>query len=179
MEMFLLIETISPNFPKSIVMDAVLSIEISMTNAANINTAKFQFKDLSMAVYCQIMYDEWLKLMEEFFREESSLNYVSVYRVKSQVEDFHNSLSSSFCRPSLTAVSNALDVTSANSADGDITFVHFRKCVFSNKAVVHEIYALAASSVRGGRGAAVEVKAEPVAAGESSPIQEQGDAVAV
>ena len=142
-EFYLLIESIVSNFPKSIVMESLISIENTVPGSSNTVSSKFQFKDIAMAVYIQVLYDEWLKLMEEFFREENTLNFVSLYRIKAQMEDLQINYATTVFQPSLAAVHSAMEgTTAATSPDGDMTYDQFRKCLFVSKSFAYELYSV-------------------------------------
>lgn len=142
-EFYLLLESVVSNFPKSVVMESLMSIENNTPGSPNSVSSKYQFKDIALAVYTQVLYDEWLKLMEEFFREENTLNFVSIYRIKVQMEDLFNNYSTSIFQPSMAAVNCAMEGTSAaTSPDGDMTYEQFRKCLFSSKAFAYELYSV-------------------------------------
>lgn len=142
-EFFLLIESVVTSFPKSVVMESLIGIENITPGSPNSVSSKYQFKDIALAVYTQILYDEWLKLMEEFFREENTLNFVSIYRIKAQMEEFHNNYSTTIFQPSIAAVNSAMEsTTAATSPDGDMTYDQFRKCLFLSKAIAYELYSV-------------------------------------
>lgn len=142
-EFYLLIESVVSNFPKSIVMESLMSIENMVPGSPNSVSSKYQFKDIALAVYTQILYDEWLKLMEEFFKEENTLNFVSIYRIKAQMEDLQNNYSTSIFQPSMASVNSAMEsTTAATSPDGDMTYDQFRKCLFTSKALAYELYSV-------------------------------------
>jgi hypothetical protein len=94
-DFFQIIEILTFNFPRSIVMDASLCIDpISLNsvseggdgNSSNQNQnsssiVKYWFQQLSSSVHFYILYEEWMRGVEEFFRDECQ-GEVSIYRLK-------------------------------------------------------------------------------------------------
>jgi hypothetical protein len=136
LDLFHMIETICPNFPRNIVMDASLAVEATSTDPT---TKKFYFGELSTAVYLHIIYDEWLKLMEIFFKEENTLGIATSSRLKFQVLEFSTSFSLSFFQPPSDLVNIVVDSITLYNNTNDIKFDDFRRAFCSNNTIASEL----------------------------------------
>ena len=134
-DMLQLIESIVSKFPRSIIMEAALSID----SASEITPVKFTFRDLSTAIYFLVLFDEWLKLVGDIFREEGAMNVLSTYRLKSKLEQIHSSSPSSLLRPPIISLNIAIDEILNQNAD-EISFEVFKKAMIRNPAIVAEMF---------------------------------------
>jgi hypothetical protein len=77
----LIIQNLINNFPRSIVMDSILCIEQTSNERLSDNTiiTKFIFKDLSSSVYFSIIYDDWIKILQNFFSEEKDSDNQNIH----------------------------------------------------------------------------------------------------
>ena len=85
----LIVQTLIDNFPRAIILDSSLYVEARSHERSpdNIPISKYTLKDLSCSVYFNILYEEWIKLLQSFFNEEKdNENQVSIYRLKSKLE---------------------------------------------------------------------------------------------
>eukprot|EP01038_Epipyxis_sp_PR26KG_P014461 gene14461-19409_t len=157
---YCIVELISPNFPKSIITDAIVALSSHnhvpmISNSSNESeilnsTITYPFKELSIAVYFQLIYDEWIKLVEEFFSSENENPMVSnnvtnavisSSKIKSKITEFNHLFSLSFFQPPLEVVNMAVDfLVKSNNNDDLISYDSFRKGILLNKAIATEIY---------------------------------------
>jgi hypothetical protein len=89
MDMLQLIESITLKFPRSVVMEAALSIENAggEHSTSSSAAARFNFRDISSAICFHVLFEDWLKLVEHIFRDEGAMNCLSAYRVKESLEN--------------------------------------------------------------------------------------------
>lgn len=134
-DFFSLIETLSANFPKSIVLDVSQCIQRPVEGDGS-NTVH-HFKSIAFAVYCYILYEDWLRLIAEYFAEESSTNSMNILKFKAKIEEFYVSISPSVMQPPLELVYSVLDASNpSNFASGtssyltELSFDQFRKTLF-------------------------------------------------
>ena len=107
-------DMISPDFPKKILGDAAASIEhqipavtaatgpggnISGGDAAVDGMPRYHHGSLRVAFYFHIIYEEWLKYIETIFREEGSLDCLSLFRLRAYLDDCRKNWSISFSQP--------------------------------------------------------------------------------
>ena len=92
MDMLQLIESIILKFPRSVVMEAALSIENaggdhSFSSVSSSTSVRFYFRDMSSAICFHVLFEDWLKLVEKIFRDEGAMNCLSAYRVKESLDN--------------------------------------------------------------------------------------------
>jgi hypothetical protein len=131
-DFFYLIESISPNFPRSLIMEAAFSID---NLSASDSVVKYPIKQLAHAVYCYILYHEWLKIIEEFFREVSSLCQCDVLRVRDALRDFESSLPKSICRPPLETLLVTLEKNGVQHRQKEMSYDLFHKMLLNDPLV--------------------------------------------
>lgn len=143
-DLFNLIETLSPNFPKSLVLDASQSLQRSIVDDET--STKHQFKILSQAVYCSILCDDWLRLISDYFAEETSTNSMNLLKLKAKIEEFYVSISPSIYQPPLEISYTVLDASNPSSTGSgtssylvEVSLDQFRRTLFYSEAVRDEI----------------------------------------
>ena len=143
-DFFSLVEALSANFPKSVVLDASQCLQRSAEGDGS-NTAH-TFKIISYAVYCSILYEDWMRLVAEYFAEESSTNSMNILKLKAKIEEFHVSISPSVLQPALEIVYAVLDASNpSNSASGTSSYLtelsldQFRKTMFLSDIMREDI----------------------------------------
>ena len=90
-DMLQLIESIILKFPRSIVMEAALSIENangdhSYSSISGTSSVRFNFHELSSSICFHVLFEDWLKQLGKVFRDESAMNCLSAYRVKESLD---------------------------------------------------------------------------------------------
>lgn len=145
-DFFHMIESLSPNFPKSIVMETVEALTDNKIVDDESN-ATFEFRILSNAVYCRIIYDEWLKLMDEFFQSQKNNPYhhyhTSTAKVKTQVDEFCTSVSLLVKQPPPEMVHAVLRDMEQAVPPIELSAETFRKAIFTSPGIATELYSLA------------------------------------
>ncbi len=128
-----LVEMICPDFPRKIITDAVAPLEASkkVINAI----PKVPQGEFRIALFFYIVYEEWLKYIETIFREEGSLDCLSLFRLRAYLEDCRNNWSISFAQPPSAGV----DATLANFTGSEIAFNAFLRALFSSKVVQDDV----------------------------------------
>jgi hypothetical protein len=145
-EFFCMVETIIPNFPKSIVLEAAMCVKPVEVGSYG-STTKYLTGKLSIAVYFHIIFEEWIKMMEDFFREETTLNVVNIIKVKNQIKEFSITFPVSVSQPSLHCVMSSLDAASSDWSCGEISFDDFKACLFASDLIAADIINIVSSTL--------------------------------
>lgn len=140
-EIYHFIESISPGFPKSVVLEAAMLVVSNINHIATLVDIKCSFELLFRNISCFILYDEWLKLIEEAFRSDGKGMFLSIARLKLKLEEFYQVLPLSIYQPPWTAIQTVLEISAQN--EKDLSFDHFKKRLFQNPAVAMELEAIA------------------------------------
>jgi hypothetical protein len=141
-ELYLLIEMLCPDFPKALLTEAALTLAEQATPVASLGEeSKYAINVLSKAVVCNILYNEWLKAMEEGFRLEGKGFTLSVAKIKARCDLCYRGLPISCPQPSIAALQCIQEEASKSSAD--MSFARLKKAVFSSDAVTCELRLLA------------------------------------
>jgi len=88
--------------------------------------AKHRLASLRVAVYFHVLYEEWLKYIETIFREEGSLDCLSMFRLRAYLEDCRKNWSISFSQPPAEGINAALASITAT----EISFSSLLKAMF-------------------------------------------------
>lgn len=146
-DFYALVESISPGFPKSIVLEVSQCLKPDQESDGS--ETGHVFKHLSCGVYCCVLYEEWLKLIADYYADESSVHSMNALKLKSKLEDFHCGLSPSVNQPPLSVIHAVLEsATPSSSGTGtssylvEITLDHFRRTLFLSAAMRIEIQRL-------------------------------------
>ena len=121
-----IIEMVSPNFPTSIMPAVLSSLEVKNANAS---PPRYRYGDIRVSLYFHIIYDEWLKYIMTVFKEEGSLDCLSVFRVKAYIEDCRKNKRVNFSQPSEECIEAALGQISTQ----DVSFVMLKKALFDSR----------------------------------------------
>lgn len=137
-DFFILVETLSPGFPKSLILE--VSQTLQRSNTQDGGETKHQFKNISIGLYCYLLYEDWLRLVTEYFVEESSGTSLNALKLKSKLEDFHCSISPTLSQPPLEAIHTMLDSihpspTGISSYQLEISLEQFRKAFYSSEVI--------------------------------------------
>jgi len=180
LDFFHLVEAMSPNFPKSLVLEVSQLIEIAAFGSGG-TSASYAFRNISLGVYCYILYEDWLKLMGDYFAEEGNVHGINVKKLEAKVKQFHSSISPSVSQPSLELIYSVIqDVCPSSSYSGttsrtgttsiesgslmEMTYEQFRRALFKSSILRSEInqqaaqhtLAAAGSFANGGASSAVD-----------------------
>ena len=112
----------------------------------NEGSSVFKFGQLSSAVYCSIIYDEWLKLMDQFIETHSMTIRLSQGKIKAQLEEFSKKMTASVAQPTVELAVGALSELSSHGSD--ISVHSFRRAIFISSAINAEIHDIVVNSVR-------------------------------
>ena len=142
-DFYSLIETICPNFPKQIILDVSQCIKFDPEGDGSDTVHVFRY--LSSGVYCCILYEDWLKLVSDFFADESSINSMNALKLKSKLEEFHCTISPSICQPPLAVLQSVMESATPSGASGtssyliEVSLDLLRRTLFLSTAVQKEI----------------------------------------
>lgn len=143
-DFFSLVEALSANFPKAIVLEASQCLQRNAEGDGS--STVHSFKSIAYAVYCSILYEDWLRLVAEYFAEESSTNSMNILKFKAKIEEFHSSISPSIMQPPLEIVYSVLDASNpSNSASGTSSYLmelsldQFRKTMFLSDVMREDV----------------------------------------
>jgi hypothetical protein len=144
-EFHFLIEALCPGFPKSLILHAATSTDEHLKGVLLSSDSKYKLASLCRAVYCHILYDEWLKVVEELFKNDGGKNHIMESgKIKSAMEDFNRNLPKSLHQPSLSAINNVLYMhDSVGRGSHEMSFDKFRREVFSNVSINAELTVIA------------------------------------
>jgi hypothetical protein len=135
-DMLIFIESIVPNFPPSIVLEAALLVDqIGSTSP------RYLFRVLLTVIQFLVLYDEWLKRIDAFFRDESAMNFISSHRLRSKLEELDSIILPlpTMCRPSIAHLQVALIELYSQCGD-ELSFEIFKKALVYNQAIISEMY---------------------------------------
>jgi hypothetical protein len=160
-----IVDMISPDFPRKIISDAAMSIEPLRggSNASTVNIAnsggpsaghqpankaaesapQYAHGKLRIALYFHIIYEEWLKYIETIFREEGSLDCLSLFRLRAYLDDCRRNWSISFSQPPSTGVDAALSQISGS----EVSFVGLLRALFASEIVQEDVTTIPAKAV--------------------------------
>lgn len=142
-----IIEMICPDFPRQVVLEASYSVKATNTAEGSSSSSpkmalKYRHEDLRVALYFHIIYEEWLKRVEMHFREEGSLEYLNIFRVRTHLDEIRSSPKCLFEHPPQNGIEEI--ITLLSNAPGtvsgcDVTFDGFKKTIFSNKLIAADV----------------------------------------
>jgi hypothetical protein len=142
-EIFHLIEAVCPGFPKSIVVEASTLTLTNVNHLVQLLETKCNFRPLFRNIAFLILYDEWLKIIEEFFRNDGKGMFLSSSKLKTKLEEYSRNLPLSIYQPPLQAIQAAIEVelstSHSRSYDKEISYDNFKKNLFSNAMVLNEL----------------------------------------
>lgn len=140
-ELYLIIESMCPDFPKTHLTEAVLTATEQYTSSTLSSDHRFPLGLLAKASMCHILYDEWLRALEEVFRAEGKGLQLPLVRIKGRCEQVYRNLPPSCPQPPWAATQCAYDEVIKNG--GELSFERFKKAVFGSEAVQAELRLLA------------------------------------
>lgn len=124
-----LIELVCPDFPKHIVLEAAHAIDSKSATSAKV--AKFTHYDLRIAVFGQIIFEEWLKQIEKFFREMSSSSSHTSTRLRGHIVECRRLLPITIEQPTVAVIDGIMS-EAFSSHSMEISYDDFRRAMFSN-----------------------------------------------
>jgi hypothetical protein len=130
-----IIEMICPDFPKTILTQVSTFLEVSdmcvESNSSNTGTQKYNHGELCIALYFFISYEDWIKYIEAIFKEEGSLDSLSMFRLKAYLEDCRNNWSLSFPQPPVEGVDGAL----RSISQSEVSFTIFQRALIKDPSI--------------------------------------------
>jgi hypothetical protein len=139
LDFFHLIEALSPQFPKALVLEVSGSVKVSQFGSYG-SSANYSFEDISHGVYCSILFEDWLRLMRDYFVDEGVQGAPLGMR-SSKLKEFHISISPSVSQPPLPLIFAVIEEVSAISQE--ISLEQFKQGLFASKALRAELARLA------------------------------------
>lgn len=124
-------------------MEAAISATENFLGNVLVSDNKYPILFLAKTLSCHVLYEEWLKLMEEMYRNEGRNMILSIQRVRQKSEDFQRTLIRSIYQPPLCAVHSTLDSYEGARNGGEISFERFKRGVIAHDAVAAELNMLA------------------------------------
>jgi hypothetical protein len=109
----------------------------------NPENKKYFHGKLRIALYFHIIYEEWLKYIETIFREEGSLDCLSLYRLRAYLDDCRKNWSISFSQPPLAGVEYALSTVKS----GEISFIGLIQALFASPAIRADVTSVPAKAM--------------------------------
>ena len=126
---------ICPDFPKTILTQVSTFLEVSdmcvESNSSNTGTQKYNHGELCIALYFFISYEDWIKYIEAIFKEEGSLDSLSMFRLKAYLEDCRNNWSLSFPQPPVEGVDGAL----RSISQSEVSFTIFQRALIKDPSI--------------------------------------------
>ncbi len=131
---------ICPDFPRKLINAAascaepILASRLSGSATTVDKQPKFKHGQLRIALYFHILYEEWLKYIETIFREEGSLDCLSVFRLRAYLEDCRKNFSITFAQPPAEGLAAAL----ATLTTPDVSFVALLRALMKCSAIQND-----------------------------------------
>jgi hypothetical protein len=103
---------------------------------------------LIRSLYYHVLYDEWLKYVESFFKSDGKNMLISISRLKIQMENLQrssNKLTQTMYQPPYFALAATLDSYEGTRNGGEISFHRFKSSVLWHDSVQAELQLLANS----------------------------------
>jgi hypothetical protein len=145
-ELHLMLEGLYPGFPRSVVLESALTALGSYSTAIVINEVKIPILTLARSVCFHVLYEEWLKVVEEVFKDEGRAMGLGATRLRTKAEDLLRTLPRSMYLPPLAAILGAIDgIASADSSgsSSEVTFDKLKKGMCKHAACANELTLLA------------------------------------
>jgi len=129
-----LVDVLCPDVPRHIIYEAAYAVE--GVNSSSSQTTKYLHKNIRIAVFFHIVYEEWLKMVETFFREDGISGSVNLAKLRLFLDHSRVSISPHIDHPPKSAI----DAIGQGQTSSDITFDGLRRLLFKNAAVVTDLY---------------------------------------
>ena len=130
-----IIEMICPNFPSSIMPAVVSSLEVINASAS---PPKYRHGDMCISLYFHIIYDEWLKYITTIFKEEGSLDCLSLFRMHAYIQDCRKNNRIRYPQPPAECINSAF----ADVKSQEISYIILKKMLFEDKLVRKDVTAV-------------------------------------
>ena len=128
------LELVCSDFPRHLLLEAAIGLTVhSMVGA----TPKYCHGDLSVAIYFHIIYEDWLKEVEHFLRDEHGSCCRSMARIRNHFAECRHLLPLTVERPSATILEDVLARTTGPTQE--ISFEELRKMLLVNEAVISDV----------------------------------------
>lgn len=140
-DFYYLIEPLCPGFPMLMVCEASKCVPSGSSTDGKDGCKYFLF-NLLQVLSCRILFMEWLKLLEEYFGNESVKSAPTIGKIKSILEEFQHSLPLSILQPRLSTIMTILDNLKRKAGESFL-FEDFTRIVFTSSLMGNEISCLA------------------------------------
>lgn len=138
-ELHFLVEAVCPGFPKSLILQAATSTSEYLRGSSISLDTKYPLLSIVRGLYCHILFEDWLKVVDEFFREEGGkLLSVNSQKIKTKMEQLYNSLATTVYQPPLAAILGAVESVEAGKVI-EITLDKFKRDVFTTPSMSAEL----------------------------------------
>lgn len=128
-----LLQMLCPDIPNELVNCAVLSIDPIEGYS---NPVRYHHQNLCVAVFFHIIYEKWLKLIEEYFIKEGNSNYLQLIKLRIYVDEVANG--NNFIEIPPTHAVEAV-INNISKVQQEITYTNFRKELFKHPYIASEV----------------------------------------
>lgn len=139
-ELHCLFETIIPGFPRTLMIEAAFMIlDVDQRNkSTSIIEQKLRVKELLPIIYCYILYDEWLKFIEEVFRTDGKNQLIPWNRLRLQLQDSPRNLPSSIQQPPQEAITAFIEVNDSKGSNS-VSLDDLKSFLFIYPSTIQEL----------------------------------------
>lgn len=141
-EFHAILDTLFPGFPWSLVLEAVHAATgdtFTSSSGPSESNQRFSVIVLSKILSFQILYEEWLKVIEDLFKGEGKTMVLNLHRLRTHMEDLQRNSGTTLFQPPFTAVVSVLDSYESSRNGGEISYQRFRSSVMTHDAVQAEL----------------------------------------
>jgi len=128
-----LLQMLCADLPSELINCAVLSIDPIDGYS---NPVRYHHHQLSVAVFFHIIYEKWLKLMEEYFIKEGSYDHLQLIKLRIYIDELATGNNFIEIPPThaVEAVANNI-----SKVQQEVTYANFRKELFKHPSIVYEV----------------------------------------
>lgn len=137
-DVYQLIEIVSPQFDRRLVIQAAESAELCDPNQPDV----YRFLSLTTAVLFVFLFREWIASIEEMFRDVESSGNVSVDILFGEISRCEKSLSLAIARPPATTLQSAIQCISSKAEVKEISLAEFKRSIISSPRTREDISTL-------------------------------------
>lgn len=130
-----IIGMICPNFPSTIMPAVASSLDVMNASAS---PPKYRHGDMCISLYFHIIYDEWLKYIMTIFKEEGSLDCLSLFRLHAYIQDCRKNNRIGYPQPPPECIESAF----ADPKSQEISYIVLKKMLFENNLVRRDVTAV-------------------------------------
>ncbi len=128
-----LLQMLCADIPSELVNCAVLAIDPIEGYS---NPVRYYHQNLYVAVFFHIIYEKWLKLMEEYFIKEGNSNYLQLIKLRIYVDEI--ATGNNFLEIPPTHAVEAV-MNDISKVQQEVTFTNFRKELFKHPYIASEV----------------------------------------